>query len=70
MTAFHGTPPERPASPPPPPPPPGGRQTPSDAANLLVDAIVKALKEVMPTKQEMADAIRQGTKEAILEADD
>ena len=69
--------PPRPPGPPPPPPPPSGvkvQGTPivlgSDFADVLFTAMVKVMREAMPSKEEIADAIRRGTKEAILEADD
>ena len=63
-------------APPPPPPPPGipAWAIPPAPENPEVDqlttALIQVIREQFPSKQEIVDAIRQGVKEAILEADD
>lgn len=69
---FAGT---RPLTPPPPPatiPPKmdGPDWKEQWMKEAMIEAFVQVLRENMPSKKEMADAIRLGTKEAILEADD
>lgn len=65
---FISRPPTRPTQAPVPPPPSGW--SPSDGANWMAATLIQALREAFPSKAEIVEAIKQGTKEAILEADD
>lgn len=62
---------------PPPPPPPSGIPAwailpapENPEVDRLTTALIQVIREQFPSKQEIVDAIRQGVKEAILEADD